>query len=302
MMPLYKYFTEERFAHAFLRKGSMRFGSLASYRGLEDGGVRGDPKDGTLHFAPPEGLEITMVADGMKLVGTSFSTAAQHMFVYCVSNELSAERAGEFGSFCVEITNPDVIVSRLRARVYATSRLDYARIVYGETEYRSYDKIPGIDWAFPERVVLIKPPEYASQKESRIALPLKVDARSSAAKLLRPCAKKAAVTAADLARMITAADGEGTRSIRVRAILALSLAAALWRSELVGLELRDLELVAEGVKLTIRNSKTDQDGEGQVIAVPNGKVFKLVARLNGWLAVRCGGPAHCSGRSIRRGA
>ena len=177
-MPLYKYFTEERFAHAFMRKGSMRFGSLVSYRGLEDGGVRGDPKDGTLHYAPAEGLEITMVADGRKLVGTSFSTAAQNMFVYCASNELSAERAGEFGPFCVEIADPDAIVTRLRARACATSRLDYARTVYGKTEYRPYDKIPSVDWAFPERVVLIKPPEYASQKEFRIALPLKADACS----------------------------------------------------------------------------------------------------------------------------
>lgn len=177
-MPLYKYFTDERFALAFMRRGAMRFGSLASYRGLEDGGVRGDPKDATLHYAPAEGLEITMVADGRKLVGTSFSTAAENIFVYCASNELSAERAGEFGPFCVEITDPDAIVARLRARASATSRLDYARTVYGETEYRPYDKVPGADWAFPERVVLIKPPEYASQKESRIALPLKADAHS----------------------------------------------------------------------------------------------------------------------------
>lgn len=120
-----------------------------------------------------------MVADGRKLVGTSFSTAAQNMFVYCASNELSAERASEFGPFCVEIADPDAIVSRLRARACAKSRLDYAGMVYGETEYRQYDKIPGVDWAFPERVVLIKPPEYASQKESRIALPLKAEARSN---------------------------------------------------------------------------------------------------------------------------
>lgn len=177
-MPLYKYFTEECFAHAFMRKGLMRFGSLAYYRGLEDGGGRGDAKDGTLHYAPAEGLEITMVADGRRLVGTSFSTAAQNMFVYCASNELSAERASEFGAFCVEIADIDVIMARLKGRACPTSRLDYARVSYGQTEYRPLDKIPGIDWAFPERVVLIKPPEYVGQNESRIALPLKADARS----------------------------------------------------------------------------------------------------------------------------
>lgn len=177
-MPLYKYFTEERFANAFIRKGYMRFGSLNSYRQLEDGGVRGDPKDGTLHYAPAGGIEITMVADGRKLSGVSFSTAAQNMFVYCMTSELSEERATELGPFCVEIVDPDAVVARLKARATEASRLDYAGVVCGETEYRPYDKIPGADWAVPERVVMIKPPEYASQKEFRIALPLKSDAQS----------------------------------------------------------------------------------------------------------------------------
>ena len=177
-MPLYKYFTDERFANAFIRKGNMRFGSLASYRELEDGGVRGDPKDATLHYEPSEGIEITMVADGRKLSGTSFSSAAQNMFVYCMSSELSLERAAELGPLCVEIADPDTIVARLQARATEASRLDYAAVVCGETEYRPNDKIPGADWAVPERVVMIKPPEYASQKEFRIALPLKPDATS----------------------------------------------------------------------------------------------------------------------------
>lgn len=106
----------------------------------------------------------------------------------------------------------------------------------------------------------------------------------------RPSARKAALTARELAAMIAAADGEGTRSIRDRAILALGLAAALRRSELVALEWRDVELVDEGLKLTLRHSKTDQEGEGQVIAVPSGKTLKPVERLKAWVAVRGTGP------------
>lgn len=102
----------------------------------------------------------------------------------------------------------------------------------------------------------------------------------------RPSARKAAIDAKDLAAMIGAADGEGTRSIRDRAILTLGLAAALRRSELVALELRDVELVDKGLTLTLRHSKTDQEGEGQVIAVPSGKTLKPVERLKAWLAVR----------------
>ena len=102
----------------------------------------------------------------------------------------------------------------------------------------------------------------------------------------RPNARKAAVTASELAAMIAAADGQGTRTIRDRAIMVLGLAAALRRSELVALERRDIEMVDKGLKLTLRHSKTDQEGEGQVIAVPSGKTLKPVERLKAWLAVR----------------
>lgn len=102
----------------------------------------------------------------------------------------------------------------------------------------------------------------------------------------RPSARKSAITARELAAMIAAAEGEGTRSIRDRAIMALGLAAALRRSELVMLEWRDVEMVDKGLKPTLRHSKTDQDGEGQVIAVPAGKTLKPVERLRAWLAVR----------------
>ena len=102
----------------------------------------------------------------------------------------------------------------------------------------------------------------------------------------RPSARKAAITASDLAAMIAVADGQGTRTIRDRAILALGLAAALRRSELVAIERRDVEMVDKGLKLTLRHSKTDQEGEGQVIAVPSGKKLKPVERLKAWLSVR----------------
>lgn len=102
----------------------------------------------------------------------------------------------------------------------------------------------------------------------------------------RPSRRKAAITASQLSAMIDEAAGEGSRAIRDRAILALGLAAALRRSELVALELEDVAFEERGLKLTLRHSKTDQNGEGQVIAVPAGQVVQPVARLRDWLAVR----------------
>lgn len=104
----------------------------------------------------------------------------------------------------------------------------------------------------------------------------------------RPTNKKSAILATDLTRMIAAVEGQGSRAIRDRAVMTLGLAAALRRSELVALQLADLELVREGLKLTIRHSKTDQEGQGQIIAVPSGKILKPVTRLNAWLTVRGG--------------
>ena len=86
--------------------------------------------------------------------------------------------------------------------------------------------------------------------------------------------------------MIRVVRGIVSKAIRDRAILALGLASALRRSELVALQLADVRLVKEGAWLTIRSSKTDQDGEGQIIAIPNGNTILPIARLNAWLTVR----------------
>lgn len=62
----------------------------------------------------------------------------------------------------------------------------------------------------------------------------------------------------------------GTTSLidrRDRALLLLGLASALRRSELAALTVADLAFVAEGVKLAIGHSKTDQEAAGQTVGV-----------------------------------
>lgn len=51
----------------------------------------------------------------------------------------------------------------------------------------------------------------------------------------------------------------------------------------------------QGLKLTLRHSKTDLEWVGRVIAVPSGKMLRPVERLQPWLAVRRG-PAVFSDR------
>jgi integrase len=100
----------------------------------------------------------------------------------------------------------------------------------------------------------------------------------------RPSQRKDAIAAADMVRMIAAVRGISSKAVRDRAVLAL--ASALRRSELVALQLADVQLVKEGARITIRSSKTDQEGEGQGIAVPNGQTILPIARLKVWLALR----------------
>ncbi len=55
---------------------------------------------------------------------------------------------------------------------------------------------------------------------------------------------------------------------RDRALLALGFAGAFRRSELVALEVADLSEVPDGLRVRIRRSKTDQEGQGAEIAIP----------------------------------
>lgn len=63
---------------------------------------------------------------------------------------------------------------------------------------------------------------------------------------------------------------QGTRD---RAILLAGFAGAFRRSELVALDVADLKFQTEGLLVTLRRSKTDQEGEGRYIAIPHGVHF-----------------------------
>jgi site-specific recombinase XerC len=62
---------------------------------------------------------------------------------------------------------------------------------------------------------------------------------------------------------------------RDRALLSLGWAAAL-RSELVALNVEDIEHVAGGIHLHIQRNKTDQQDAGQTIAVPELREYWFV--------------------------
>lgn len=71
---------------------------------------------------------------------------------------------------------------------------------------------------------------------------------------------------------------------RDRAVVLLGFAAARRRSELVALEVADIEWFEKGILVHVARSKTDQEGRGKSVPVPNGDKLQPVAALSAWLA------------------
>ena len=94
--------------------------------------------------------------------------------------------------------------------------------------------------------------------------------------------------------------------IRDAAVLALGFAAALRRAELCALRVDDVTIIPRTLEqprrmwVFIRRSKTDQNGRGHAIAVPEGNTVKPIDRVQAWLSVSgvTEGPLF---RTMRRG-
>ena len=95
--------------------------------------------------------------------------------------------------------------------------------------------------------------------------------------------KKHAADADVLRDILHAIAGHDLRSVRDRALLSFGMAGAFRRSELVALRLEDVEWVKEGLRVTIRRGKTDQEGAGATIAIPEGRRLRPKARLDAWV-------------------
>jgi len=74
----------------------------------------------------------------------------------------------------------------------------------------------------------------------------------------------------DLKLIVNAVENEKNEKIKIknRALILLGFAGGFRRSELVAIQLEDLDFVPEGVKIFVRRSKTDQSGEGMTKGIP----------------------------------
>lgn len=99
-----------------------------------------------------------------------------------------------------------------------------------------------------------------------------------------PARRSAALTTAEVRKLVRAC-GTTLAGARDRAMFLVGFAAALRRSELVGLDVADLAWTAQGVVLRIVRSKTDAEGAGAEVAVSRGRLPETcpVAALQAWL-------------------
>jgi site-specific recombinase XerC len=84
--------------------------------------------------------------------------------------------------------------------------------------------------------------------------------------------------------VVLGAMGDRLKDLRDKALMLLGFAGGLRRSEVIAINCNDLERAQQGVILTIRRSKTDQDGVGRKIGIPFGRtIYCPVRALENWL-------------------
>jgi integrase len=95
---------------------------------------------------------------------------------------------------------------------------------------------------------------------------------------------KDALLIADLRRALEPL-GSRILDVRDRALLLVGFAGAFRRSEIVGLDVGDVRFVDAGLEITLRRSKTDQEGAGRLVGLPFGSRLETcpVRALRAWL-------------------
>ena len=94
----------------------------------------------------------------------------------------------------------------------------------------------------------------------------------------------------DLKKILKAIDEQNIKDIkklRDKSIILIGFSGGFRRNEIVSLDYEDLDFVHEGLKITIKRSKTDQFGEGSIKAIPyfEESLYCPVTILKRWLNV-----------------
>ena len=80
---------------------------------------------------------------------------------------------------------------------------------------------------------------------------------------------------------------EKIKKLRNKTLILIGFGGGFRRSELISIDYEDIDFVQEGVKITVRRSKTDQFGEGMIKGLPyfTSEKYCPVTNLKNWLTL-----------------
>jgi len=92
---------------------------------------------------------------------------------------------------------------------------------------------------------------------------------------------------ADLEEEIDKEKNEEIKKLRDRSIILIGFSGGFRRNEIVSLDYEDLDFVQEGLKISLKRSKTDQFGEGSVKGLPyfDNSEYCPVVSIRKWIEV-----------------
>ncbi len=160
-----------------MQRGEVLFRALSHFRNLEDREGRGDKFEGTLIHLPNDGLKIKNVHTGQEFsLPHRFESTAKkedEIFVYCMSQTLSAEIAERFkADVVIEIINPAKFLNLVRSALSLRRSFRVNQLINQPVKYYDWNDPPIVDWALPEKIALRKPKSFEWQDEYRIAVPI----------------------------------------------------------------------------------------------------------------------------------
>jgi hypothetical protein len=177
---LFKYFSEPRWADAFVQDGAMRFRTLAYFRDYEDAQTRGDFNEAVAILRPVGGVAGRNKTQGREFLLTDaaveFFVKAGEIFVYCLSKSDNHEMRERFSAAaCVEILDPKTFCRRVqKALPWKASyggRPGHQRLGHHVDYYKVTDD-PNPRWACPDLIASSKLKTYQWQDEFRLVFSL----------------------------------------------------------------------------------------------------------------------------------
>ena len=108
---------------------------------------------------------------------------------------------------------------------------------------------------------------------------------AAAAEAHQPATRKKTAATSDILKAMVRELPDSLQGKRDRALVLLGMAGAFRRSELAALDVADIQPAPEGLLVTVRTSKTDQEGKGLVKPIANGRGQTCpVSALREWMA------------------